>query len=479
MGSGESRYPVGFFVSSRMRSNSRGLFRVVVLMTAVAIAGGLLHSWTGHVRTPPVVFASPPVAKGAATEKVTSDAISVEVVSPHKGSLARTTILPGSVHAFEEADLYAQAYGYLKELNVDIGSRVKKGDLLARIDVPELDEAALECQAAVEQASANVTQMLAKVDVATADVDAARAMVDKQRAAQKRDEARMSFYEKQFKRVQSLLQLKSIDERLVDEKEDQFLASQAALDAAKASVTSAELDVKASEARLGQAKADVGAAQAAVRVAKSALAKAQVRRKFGEIVSPYDGVITVRNFHVGDFIRDAQHGGAQPLLRVERTDLIRVVVQVPDREVPYTDVGDTAEIRIDALPNRNFQGKVSRYADSEDQTTRTMRTEVDVPNKDGVLRNGMYGRVTIVLQESGDGWTIPSTAMVGKVENGEGEVYEVRDNTAYKIRVKVGTDNGTNVEVLSGLDANSLVVTRYNGAIGDKVPVRVSKPKAG
>lgn len=422
-------------------------------------------------------FKSTSAAEGVPAERSQDETVSVEVASPRKGGLPRTTIQPGSVHAFEEADLYAQAYGYLKELNVDIGSRVKKGDLLARVDVPELQEAVLECQAAVDQAKANVTQMQAKVDVASADVDAAKATVDKQKAAQKRSEARMSFYEKQFKRVQSLLQLKSIDERLVDEKEDQFLASEADLDAAKAAVVSANLDVKAAEARLGQANADVGAAQAAVRVATAALAKAEVRKKFGEIASPYDGVVTVRNFHVGEFIRDAQHGGGQPLLRVERRDLMRVVVQVPDREVPYTDVGDAAEIRIDALPGRIFQGKVTRYADSEDQSTRTMRTEVDVPNTEGLLKNGMYGRVTIILQESTEGWTVPSTAIVGKVENGEGEIYIIKNGLAHKHHVKVGADNGTSIEVLSGLDANSTVVIRYNGAIGDKVPVRVRHPK--
>ncbi|MBS0205517.1 MAG: efflux RND transporter periplasmic adaptor subunit [Planctomycetes bacterium] len=410
-------------------------------------------------------------------ETGSDDAVKVEVVNPRKGGLSRTTIQPGSVHAFEEADLYSQAYGYLKELKVDIGSKVKKGDLLAQIAVPEFEEAVVECQAAVDQAESNILQMKAKVAVAVADQEAAQAAVDRQLAAQKRDEARLSFHEKQFKRVQSLLALKSIDERLVDEKEDQFLASQAALDAAKAAVVSAQMDVKAAAARLGQANADVEAAKAAKRVAESALATAEVRRKFGEIISPYNGVITVRNFHVGDFIRDAQHGGAQPLLRVERTDVMRVVVQVPDREVPFTDVGDIAEVHIDALPKQVFKAKVSRYADSEDQATRTMRTEIDVVNTEGVLRNGMYGRVNIILENPGEGWTVPSTAIVGKVENGKGEIYVVKDGKSYRLQVAVGSDNGSEVEILSGLTSDSQVVTRYNGSIGDKVSVHVIPAK--
>ena len=121
------------------------------------------------------------------------------------------------------------------------------------------------------------------------------------------------------------------------------------------------------------------------------------------VTSPYDGVVTKRHFSRGDFVRGADSGGERvPLLAVERTDLMRVVVQVPDRDVPYVTVGDPAALEIDALPGRNFTAKVSRYADSEDPASRLMRTEVDVPNPDGVLRRGMYGRATLTLATGAD-----------------------------------------------------------------------------
>lgn len=447
--------------------------KIRTMVCLVATCGVATYGWIWSMSEQHTEAASVPTRNGGSDESVR-----VETITPRKGGLARTTVQPGSVNAFEEADLYSQAYGYLKELKVDIGSKVKKGDVLAKIDVPEIEEAILERKAAVDQSQANVLQMKAKVEVATADHAASIAAVDRQLAAQKRDEARLSFHEKQFKRVQSLLELKSIDERLVDEKEDQYLASLAALDSTKASVVSAKLDVQSAKARIGQANADEAAAEAAVRVAESALAKAEVRRKFSDILSPYDGVITVRNFHVGDFIRDAQNGGSIPLLKVERTDVMRVVIQIPDREVSFTDVGDAAEVYIDALPNRVFKGKVSRFANSEDHATRTMRTEVDIVNKDGLLRNGMYGKVTIFLQEPGEGWTVPSTAIVGKVEDGQGEIYVVQDGKAHRRKVSVGADNGTEIEILTGLTADSQVVIRYNGAIGDKVPVRVTPPRS-
>src|SRR5439155_8378469 len=130
-----------------------------------------------------------------------------------------------------------------------------------------------------------------------------------------------------------------------------------------------------------------------------------------------------------DFIRSADQGGVVPLLAVERTDLMRVVVQVPDRDVPYVSTKASAIVEIDALPGVVFETKgesevaVSRWADAEDPTTRTMRTEVDVKNPDGLLRHGMYGRVALTLsQGSPNALRIPSAALVGKAEGGRAAV---------------------------------------------------------
>jgi HlyD family secretion protein len=458
-----------------MQLNSKKRFRTSWILACVAVAGIVFVSgcspWFGNKQKE--------ASAAAKTNSGSDESVNVEVTTPRKGGLARKTVQPASVYAFEGADLYAQANGYLQDQKVDIGSRVKKGELLARIDVPEAEQEVLERNAAVEQAKAAVEQMNAKVDVATAELEASQSAVDRQIAAQKRDESRRSFHEKAFKRVKSLLELKSIDERIVDEKEDQYIASESAVDATMAAVVTARVDVKAAAARVGQARADKLAAEAAEKLAKAALTKAEVRLKFGDINSPYDGVVTARNFLVGDFIHDAQNGsGGKPLLRVERTDLMRIVAQIPDREVPYIEVGNLAEVRIDALGDRIFQGNVSRVADSEDQSTRTMQTEIDIVNKEKLLRNGMYGRVTIILKEQTDGWTVPSTAIVGKVENGKGQIYIVKDGKSHLLQVDVGEDTGIEVEILKGLTAESQVVTRYNGAIGDKVNVRATPAKA-
>lgn len=403
--------------------------------------------------------------------------VRVETVRPRKGGLKRLSTQPGSVHAFESADLYAKVSGFLKELPVDIGDHVRAGQVVAVLDVPELAKEVDRTAAERESAKAHVLQMRASVATAEAERKSAEAEVGQYEAQIRRDEARLSFHQKQYKRMQELFQLKSIDERLVDEKEDQYLASEAAVNAAKATVVSYKAKVVAAQAKIEQAVSDVQNAEAAVRVAEAALAKAQVFLDYTKITSPYNGVISLRSYHRGDFIRQADQGGNLPLLRVQRIDLMRVVVQVPDRDVPYVTVGDPAVVQIDALPAARFTGKVARFADSEDHETRTMRTEIDIPNPNDELRDGMYGRVSITLQSASQGLTIPASTLVGKSDGGKAGVYTVRNGKAWLTPITVGQDNGVDVEVLEGLSPDSQVAASYSGAIGNGVNVSAIEQK--
>jgi RND family efflux transporter MFP subunit len=192
------------------------------------------------------------------------------------------------------------------------------------------------------------------------------------------------------------------------------------------------------------------------------------------IKSPYNGVITKRNFHIGDFIRAATEGGGIPVLSVAREDLMRVVVPVPDLDVPFVEKGDEATIRFDALPGREFHGKVARFSASEESESRNMRTEIDLPNNDGKLRDGMWGRVTIVLEPpSPNCVTVPSGSLIDQDGSGGGMVYVVRDGKAKKVPVRVGKDDGTSAEILDGVSPSDQVIVRYTGAIEDAAAVTV------
>lgn len=405
--------------------------------------------------------------------------VKVEVVKPHKGGIERTTTQPGTVESFESARLFSKVSGYLKvqELKgepVDIGTRVKKGDVLAVIDMPELEEAVRRDEASVKQAKAHVIQMEAAVESAEADYEAADALIGERVADVEHAESTMSYRGKQFERIKNLVAEKAVDVKLRDEAEEHYDASKAGLSSARASVASARAQANAAKAKVAQAEADLEDAKAKVSVAEAELHRDEAFLNYTKIVSPYNGVVTFRGYHIGDFINARDQGATIPLLTVDRTDKMRVVLQVPDLDVPYVNKDDDAMVEIDALPGRKFPGKVARVSNSEDQTTRTMRTEVDLENDKNLLRDGMYGKVTVILDRASDGMTVPSSALIGESENGKGHLYVIRQGKAHKIEVVIGADNGIETEIVSGLRADDeVVVHTLKGALANGVAVAV------
>ncbi len=401
------------------------------------------------------------------------------MVTPTAGGIERTSTQPGTLMAFESADLYAKVSGYLMTLNVDIGDPVKKGDVLAEIEDPEVHKAVEQSEAALKKAQASVKVAQARIDTAEAEVKASQAEQHKYEEDVKQYEAMRIYRESELDRYRKLAASNSIERKLVDEELEHYNATVSAENASKAAVKSAEAKVFASQAQVQQAQADLEEAKAYVEVAKADLDKAQVIAAYTKITSPYNGVITARNFFRGDFIRSADVGNnSTPLLSVARTDKLRVVVQVPDRDVPFVDRGDSAVVHIDALPGERFVAKVSRFSESEDSADRTMRTEIDLENPDDRLREGMYGNVTIVLQAAEkSALTIPANSLVQQDGRGMGAVYIVRDGKVELRPVKVGKDNGLHVEILNGIQPSDQVVVRYSGSISQGLAVRTEQYK--
>jgi HlyD family secretion protein len=433
------------------------------LLAAVPVLGG------GYflARGVPPKQENPQATEPAAQQ---AQAVQVEVTHPKKGE-DRTTTQPGSIQAFESVQLYAEVSGFLKTQNVDIGDRVKKEQVLAQVDVPDLEKQVQRYASLVDQARARVLQMKAGIASATADLVAAQAVVPQAEAMAKSKAAESRFRQKQLDRMKDLFATKSVDERLVDEKTEQRDAAREAQIAAKEAVNSANARVASMRAKIQQAEADEEEAKAQVKVAQAELEKAQVLVNFATVKAPFDGVITQRNFFPQDFVRAAHEGGARmPLFTVQRTDLMRVVVQIPDRDVPYCNREDRAFVSIDALPGEELPAKVSRIASSEDPDTRLMHVEVDLPNPTGKICNGMYGQVRIILAKS-KALAVPSSCLLDKTQNGKGYVYVVRNGHAYRKPVTIGADNGLQVGILSGLTETDVVVLRPDGDISDGAPV--------
>lgn len=424
-------------------------------------------------------FAINAPAHGAKTQKETSPTrevrTSVKVIQPRRGAMEHTTVQSGSVQAFETVHLYARASGYLKAQPVDIGDQVKRGQVLAVVDVPEVEKQVQKNEATVEQAQARVEQFKARIASANAELAATLASVTQAEANAKSAAAWVRFRNKQLGRMTDLFTLKSIDERLVDESRERYEAAVETENSAKASILTAKAQVAAGNAKIHQAEADFAEAKSQVKVAQAELERSQVLLSYAKVAAPFDGLITHRTLYPGDFVRSASEGGAgQPLLTVQRIDRMRVIVQIPDSEVPFTDPGDTALVELDALPGAKIPAKVSRVAHSEDPQTRQMRIEIDLPNTDAKIRQGMYGRVIITLENSAQLLSIPSACLVGKTDRGRGVVHVVRGGQVYPVRVRLGTDNGLRVAVQQGLSESDVVVYQPPSNLAEGTAVDVT-----
>jgi RND family efflux transporter MFP subunit len=362
---------------------------------------------------------------------------------------------------------------------VDIGSSIKRGEPLAEIDAPELHGDVAEAEAAVEQAKAKADQTVSRVATAEAERRAADAAVAQAESDIARLASKRSFALKQYDRIKNLRAQNAVDGKLVDEQQQELETAHAAESTGHTAVVTARARAATAIAKVFEAKSDVAEARAALRLADARLKRIKVLAAYTRIIAPFDGVITRRNFHPGAFIRSAADGSSEPLLTAMRTDLMRVVIQVPDLDVPLLDVGDKVTVVVEALKGEEFKGSVARLGKSEDPASRTMRVEVDLSNRRGILVEGMYGRATIELQPPTDKLTVPAVCVVGHARGGKAAVFVVRTGKAQRIPVTLGGDDGTSVEVLSGIGPNDEVIVRPGGALDDGSPVQTTASAAG
>jgi RND family efflux transporter MFP subunit len=391
----------------------------------------LTHQALRAEQQPPAKEEGPPAAPPV-TRKADPGAIKVRVVKPTPGGLERTTTQPGTVRPYEQQQVYAAISGYVKEVGVDIGDHVKKGQVLAVIDAPVLVTEMEQAAAALQLAKGQVEEAAARVVAAEAEFRAAQA------------------------------------------KEQQVRAARQAAQATAIEATTAQSDVTVKESKIRQARATLTIAQAGTKMAQAALDKARLQVGFTRLLSSYNGVVTRRTVNIGDYIQPGEPGRRVPLLTVQRADLVRVVVQIPDRDVPITEPGASVEIKFDALPGQQFSAKVSRIGFAEDEATRTMPVEIDVPNPKGQVRPGMFGTVAVHLGKGrSDALRVPGECVYGRPTPSEGWLYVVRDGKAHRTRVRTGQWRGGKVEILAGLKPSDRVVINPEDLTGDVVPVKV------
>lgn len=367
---------------------------------------------------------------------------------------------PCEIEASQKVSVFSQVTGHITKRAVELGDKVKKGDTLATLDAPEVAENVLLAQADRDEAEAGRLRAAAAVDAANAEIEGAEAQVESANVALETAQSSFDYRQKRLKRMTDLVALKGVEERLADEAQEAAEQAKGELRAKKSAVQAAKIDVKRSHAQLE-------AAQAAMRGAEIRLASVQKRlerlRQAGdllEVKSPIDGIVIEVNAAVGTLASST--GERRPLFVVARDDLVAGVAQLPAFEALKVKRGDPATVRIDALRGREFEAKVSRVAYSIDPKTRTLRTEVDLDNRDGHLRLGMFGQLSIPLETHRDVIAIPRMSFFSNPAFDGMLVYRVVDGRLRETKVRIGPQSDDQSEVVDGLSEGDLLVTNPN-----------------
>jgi RND family efflux transporter MFP subunit len=353
-----------------------------------------------------------PVRAGGPQELV------VGVTAVHRRPLKRELTLSSELVPFQEIDVYAKEAGFVQKLNVDYGSRVKQGQLMAVLEIPELKALLQQDQATIDSMSEQVTHAQHELN---------------------RVEAQHTVVHLQYKRLATVAETKPglVAQQEVDDWQGKDLAAEAQVEASKSALDSVQ-------SQLAEAKAK--------------LVHDQALYDYSKITAPFSGVVTQRYANLGTLMQAGISSSTNvlPLVRLSEDDLFRLVIPVPESYVRYIRLGDPVEVHVPAL-NRSFPGKVARFSVDVKEDTRTMHTEVDIPNPDRVLIPGMYAEAVLTLEKKNDALAVPLQAV--SREDGHTSVYLV--NAAHKIEVHpvtLGMQTPNEVELLSGAAEGDQVV---------------------
>ena len=369
----------------------------------------------------------------------------ITIARPERQDIRMSIIQPGTIQAFEVTPIYSRISGYVEKYRYNIGDRVKAGDVLVDMWIPDIVEQHGQQSAAVKRAEVQIRVTESALRAADAKLETTKARIVSAEAGVKRAQASYTRWESEYKRLEVLVKQRVLDVQVRDETYRQFEEASAASDQAISLVSQTNSERDQATADRERASVDVEAARADLEVARAHERETRVLVEYGHIKAPYDGVITQRNVSPGDYL---QPGSAQgrPLFVLEQTDPVRVFVGVPELASYFIHDQDTAIIRFQAIPGATREGKVVRSGFSLNPSTRTLQTEIDVPNSDGHLHPGWYVTVTVAIDRK-QVWTLPSNA-IGFSGQQNHYVYLQVDGKAIRTPVIIGVSDDTRTEVL-------------------------------
>lgn len=382
-----------------------------------------------------------------AAEEKRNEIPTVQVVKPKEPPATNELTLPGATQAIQEAVISARANGFVKRWLVDLGAKVKEGQLLAEIDTPEVGQQLRQAQ----QESSEADQQLNQSRQELAQSEAA---VQQAQASLRQAQTQLNLARIELDRSNNLVRKGVVSRQETDQLTATFDARQADVESAQANVSLRQANARAMQASIDARQSGLNARQANTQRVAELLS-------FGRVTAPFSGVITARNIDVGSLI---QAGGAAAasgsagggLFRIARNDVMRVFVNAPQTYAAAIHTGLKAEVQVRELPQQSFAGTVVHTANALDQATRTLLTEVQVPNPSQQLLPGMYAQVKLSLPSSVRVVILPASALIVRAEGQFLAV--VRDGKVHFQKVEVGRDFGDQIEILSGLAGDESVV---------------------
>jgi RND family efflux transporter MFP subunit len=360
----------------------------------------------------------------------------VAVVRVTRGPMSNSLTLSGAFRPYQQVDVHAKVAGYIRHIYVDVGDKVKTGQALAVLEVPELTAQILGSEANIKRSQDAIRRAQSEIERAESSHQASHFGYTRLNQA-------------------SASRPGLIAEQELDDAMDKDKESEAQVDSAKAAFSEAQNELAVSQASRKQLEA---------------------MQAYTQITAPFSGVITKRYADTGALIQAGTSSSTQamPVVQLAEWSRLRLVVPVPESAVPAIRLGAAVQVRVAAL-NRNFEGHVARFADALDQQTRTMDTEIDVENRDGTLVDGMYAETTLVLSQVKGVLTVPIQA----VQRGEGSsasvlIVDPQDRIEER-EIKLGQEGDNVVEVNSGLLEGDRVVvgSRSEFRTGEKVHPKI------
>jgi RND family efflux transporter MFP subunit len=353
-----------------------------------------------------------------------------------RGNLASTLTVAGEFQPYQEVELHAKVSGYIRRINVDIGDRVKSGQVIATLEVPELNAQVMASQAQIRHSQSEITRAQNEVTLAEANYAALHAAYTRLAEASKRRPG------------------------LIAEQE---------LDDSRAKDQDAEAKINVAKSALEATKEQLG-------ISKADNQRVQSLEDYSIVTAPFTGVVTMRYADVGSLIQagTASNTQSMPVIKLAQSDLLRLRMPVPEEDVPFIRIGGDVQIKLQAT-GKTISGKIIRFTRELTTSTRTMLAEVDVPNPDLTLSTGMTAETTIVLQAQKDVLTIPAGAVLKE----EGQAYVLMvdtDNKVQKVRVTLGIQGSDRDEITQGLSGHQSVIVsgQQNYEIGQVVRPKLS-----